>query len=322
MLLCVFQRRAIPVVYRSSCGPCFCGGELRLFGPLTSSTPRQPFPCPISDLRHPSPPASQPIRPPHSTAEQGGNGTAKPGVDGSSSRDSVTWLRLDDLKENPMGRGFVERLDGVLEAHQVFRYIYVCVCVVLLLYVSYRWSTSSGPQRFCLLKKWRRTFGARRSTVAPVLLPRRRYHLLVLWGHHWERSQRRLLRWRSDFLFVWLSHVWFCAVSGGLSTTAFRVMIFFLAYLVSFTTCWHVSRSCTVVDDSVSPWRIAGVSMSQASYVDYWRHSKVPYHPRVSARLSYAAGAPFPFPPPFAAPRSEDLGLHSYMLFYEVRSTN
>lgn len=46
---------------------------------------------------------------------------------GAGSQDSVAWLRLDDLKEGPAGRGFVERLDSVHEANRLFR----CVCVVV-----------------------------------------------------------------------------------------------------------------------------------------------------------------------------------------------
>eukprot|EP00903_Cladosiphon_okamuranus_P020452 g18772.t1 len=57
---------------------------------------------------------------PQSTAIHGEKVLAKPGADTSCSQDSVTWLRLDDLKERLAGRGFVERLDGVREAHEVF----------------------------------------------------------------------------------------------------------------------------------------------------------------------------------------------------------
>ena len=74
-----------------------------------------------------SPRRFSPTRPPQSTATYGEKGVAKPGADSSGSQDSVTWLRLDDLKESPAGRGFVERLDGVREAHEVFR----CVRVLM-----------------------------------------------------------------------------------------------------------------------------------------------------------------------------------------------
>eukprot|EP00752_Nemacystus_decipiens_P009870 g8806.t2 len=55
-----------------------------------------------------------------SMAAHEGERIAKSGEDSSTGQDSVTWLRLDDLKESPTGRGFVERLDGVREAHEVF----------------------------------------------------------------------------------------------------------------------------------------------------------------------------------------------------------
>lgn len=75
-------------------------------------------------------------------AEQGGKGAAKPGADSSGGRGSVTWLRLDDLKESPAGRGFVQRLDGVREAHEVFRFVDVkCVCT------KYCWRAPSLPVR-------------------------------------------------------------------------------------------------------------------------------------------------------------------------------
>lgn len=46
---------------------------------------------------------------------------AKSRVASGQSQDSVAWLRLDDLKEVPGGRGFVERLDSVHEANRLFR---------------------------------------------------------------------------------------------------------------------------------------------------------------------------------------------------------
>lgn len=41
---------------------------------------------------------------------------------GDGGKDSVAWLRLDDLKKGPAGRGFVEKLESVTDANRVFRY--------------------------------------------------------------------------------------------------------------------------------------------------------------------------------------------------------
>lgn len=54
------------------------------------------------------------------------------------SQDSVAWLRLDDLKEGPAGRGFVERLDGVHEANRLFRCVFVFLCLYVCMFVCVR----------------------------------------------------------------------------------------------------------------------------------------------------------------------------------------
>lgn len=98
----------------------------RQTSPFSTLPPKQPC-SPEPPHPSPHPVASHPPRPPQSTAAHGEKGMATCGPDNSGGQESVTWLRLDDLQESPAGRGFVERLDGVREAHQVFRCVTECV---------------------------------------------------------------------------------------------------------------------------------------------------------------------------------------------------
>lgn len=101
--------------------------------------PLVPYSCPRLSGLYPRPPSPSPPPPPrdfgplvHRMGPGRGYGSkadamlekkASAFLEASGdSYETVSWLRLDDLKKDPAGAGFVERVEGIHDADRVFRW--------------------------------------------------------------------------------------------------------------------------------------------------------------------------------------------------------